>query len=309
MRNNQFDIIHDEEILQEGDVIFGVSTKDYVPTLEMSVGPVELGMKREVDGSLAMFEVLVTNRKIAGRTIEQIGIYRRYEANITRIFRAGVEILPTLNTTIEMGDTVRVVGKKTLLPEIQKEIGNSLQQLAVPNAVAIFLGIFMGILLGSIPIAIPGLPASAKLGLAGGPLIVALLLGHKGRLFNIDFYMAPGANAIFKELGIILFLGSVGLSSGTNFVETFSNGGYTWMLYGMAITFIPAIIVAVTARLMKFNYLKICGFLSGVTTNPPALEYANSIAPVQAQSTAYATVYPLSMFLRILTAQILILIL
>ncbi|MBR5973363.1 MAG: putative transporter [Paludibacteraceae bacterium] len=309
LRNNQFDIIHDEEILQEGDVIFGVSTKDYVPTLEMSVGPVELGMKREVDGSLAMFEVLVTNRKIAGRTIEQIGIYRRYEANITRIFRAGVEILPTLNTTIEMGDTVRVVGKKTLLPEIQKEIGNSLQQLAVPNAVAIFLGIFMGILLGSIPIAIPGLPASAKLGLAGGPLIVALLLGHKGRLFNIDFYMAPGANAIFKELGIILFLGSVGLSSGTNFVETFSNGGYTWMLYGMAITFIPAVIVAVIARLMKFNYLKICGFLSGVTTNPPALEYANSIAPVQAQSTAYATVYPLSMFLRILTAQILILIL
>jgi len=164
LRDYKFDIIHDEEILQEGDVIFGVSTKDYVSTLEMSVGPVELGMKREVDGSLAMFEVLVTNRKIAGRTIEQIGIYRRYDANITRIFRAGVEILPTLNTTIEMGDTVRVVGKKTLLPEIQKEIGNSLQQLAVPNAVAIFLGIFMGILLGSIPIAIPGLPASAKLG-------------------------------------------------------------------------------------------------------------------------------------------------
>ncbi len=309
LHNDQFDIIHDDAELHEGDVIYGVSTQDYVHKLEMTVGPVEVGMKREVDGSLAMFEVLVTNRKIAGRTIEQVGIYRRYEANITRIFRAGMEILPTLNTTIEMGDTVRVVGKKTLLPEIQKEIGNSLQQLAVPNAATIFLGIFLGIVLGSIPFAIPGLPASAKLGLAGGPLIVALILGHKGRVFNMDFYMSPGANAIIKELGIILFLGSVGLSSGTNFAETFANGGYIWMLYGVAITFIPAMTVSIIARFMKFNYLKICGLLSGVTTNPPALEYANSIAPVQAQATAYATVYPLTMFLRILSAQILILVL
>ena len=309
LHNDRFDILHDDDVLQEGDVLFGVSNKDYVPSLEMAVGPVELGMKREVDGALAMFEVLVTNRKIAGRTIEQIGIYRRYEANITRIFRAGMEILPTLDTTVELGDTVRVVGKKTLLPEIQKEIGNSLQQLAVPNVVAIFLGIFLGILLGSIPFAIPELPASAKLGLAGGPLIVALILGHKGRVFDINFYMTPGANALMKELGIILFLGSVGLSSGTNFVETFSNGGYVWMLYGMIITFVPAMLISVTARIMKINYLKICGLLSGVTTNPPALEYANSIAPVQAQSTAYATVYPLTMFLRILSAQILVLIL
>ncbi len=309
LRNGQFDIFHDDDTLQEGDVIYGVSSKDYISNLEMTVGPVEVGMKKEVDGTLAMFEVLVTNRKIAGRTIEQIGIYRRYEANITRIFRAGMEILPTLNTTVELGDTVRVVGKKTLLPDIQKEIGNSLQQLAVPNVVAIFLGIFLGILLGSIPFAIPGLPASAKLGLAGGPLIVALILGHKGRVFDINFYMTPGANALMKELGIILFLGSVGLSSGTNFVETFSNGGYVWMLYGMIITFVPAITISIVARFMKVNYLKICGLLSGVTTNPPALEYANSIAPIQAQSTAYATVYPLTMFLRILSAQILILIL
>ena len=175
--------------------------------------------------------------------------------------------------------------------------------------VSIFLGIFLGVIVGSIPFAIPGLPASAKLGLAGGPLIVALFLGHKGRLFNIDFYMTPGANALMRELGIILFLGAVGLSSGTNFVSTFESGGYNWMLYGIAITFIPAMLISIVARLLKFNYLKICGFLAGVTTNPPALEYANSIAPVQAQSAAYATVYPLTMFLRILTAQLLILVL
>lgn len=309
LRNGEYVIAQEMEKLQKDDVIYGVSTQDSIQKFEMTIGPLEPNLKHEVDGDLAMFEVLVTNRKIAGRTIEEIGIYRRYEANITRIFRAGMELLPTLNTTVELGDTVRVVGKRKLLPEIQKEIGNSLQQLAIPNMASIFLGIFLGVLLGSIPIAIPGLPASAKLGLAGGPLIVALLLGHKGRLFNIDFYMTPGANALMRELGIILFLGSVGLSSGTHFVETFSNGGYTWMLYGVLITLIPALIISSIARLMKFNYLKICGFLSGVTTNPPALEYANSIAPVQAQSAAYATVYPLTMFLRIMTAQILILIL
>jgi putative transport protein len=308
-RNEEYVIPKETEKLQKDDVIYGVSTQDSIQKFEMTIGPLVPNLKHEVDGDLAMFEVLVTNSKIAGRTIEEIGIYRRYEANITRIFRAGMELLPTLNTTVELGDTVRVVGKRKLLPEIQKEIGNSLQQLAIPNMASIFLGILLGVLLGSIPFAIPGLPASAKLGLAGGPLIVALLLGHKGRVFNIDFYMTPGANALMRELGIILFLGSVGLSSGTHFIETFCNGGYTWMLYGVLITLIPALIVSSIARLLKFNYLKICGFLSGVTTNPPALEYANSIAPVQAQSAAYATVYPLTMFLRIMTAQILILIL
>lgn len=309
LRNGMYVIAPDTELLEKEDVIYGVSTRSSIKKFEKTIGPLEPGLMREVEGSLAMFEVLVTNRQLAGRTIENIGIHRRYEANITRIYRAGMEILPTPTTTVELGDTVRVVGKRTLLPEIQKEIGNSIQQLAHPNMVSIFLGIFLGVVVGSIPFAIPGLPASAKLGLAGGPLIVALFLGHKGRVLNIDFYMTPSATALMRELGIILFLGSVGLSSGTNFASTFANGGYNWMLYGVAITFIPAIVISIVARLMKFNYLKICGFLSGVTTNPPALEYANSIATVQAQSAAYATVYPLTMFLRILTAQILVLVL
>jgi putative transport protein len=306
-REGQFIAPMDKEILIEGDVIYGVSASHLIDNLQLKVGPVEIGNKREITGALAMFNVLVTNRKIAGKTIEQIGIYRRYEANITRIFRAGMEILPTLNTTLELGDTVRIVGKRALLPEIRNEIGNSVKELSIPNTIPIFFGIFLGVVLGSIPIAIPGLPAPAKLGLAGGPLIVAILLGYKGRIGKMDFYMTPGANSMMRELGITLFLACVGLSSGTNFASTVSNGGSVWMLYGALITFVPVMTVAIIARLMKFNYLKICGIISGAMTDPPALEYANSIAPAQAQSTSYATVYPLTMFLRILTAQILIL--
>ena len=218
-----------------------------------------------------------------------------------------MEILPTLDTTVEFGDTVRVVGKRELLPEVRHELGNSVKELAHPNVIPLFMGIFLGVILGSIPIFLPGLPAPAKLGLAGGPLLIAILLGHKGRIGSLDFYMTPGANMMLKELGIILFLCCVGLSSGGQFVETLSKGGSAWLLYGALITFVPIFIVSLVARFMKLNYLKICGVISGAMTDPPALEYANSIAPVYAQASAYATVYPLTMFLRILLAQTLIL--
>ncbi len=167
----------------------------------------------------------------------------------------------------------------------------------------------MGILLGSIPIFIPGLPAPAKLGLAGGPLIIALLLGHKGRIGKMDFYMTPSANHFIRELGIVLFLGCVGLGSGKHFWETIVNGGYMWMLYAAIITFLPLMVAGIIGRFLKINYLTICGYLAGSMTDPPALEFANNIAPVQAQATAYATVYPLTMFLRILMAQLLVLLL
>ncbi|ALO17345.1 Aspartate/alanine antiporter [Salinivirga cyanobacteriivorans] len=294
--------------LREGDILFGVSASYLIDNLKLKMGEVRVTDKKIVTGNLAMFNVLVTNQKVAGKTIEQIGIYRRYEANITRIFRSGMEILPTNTTTLELGDTIRIVGKRDLLPEIKNELGNSVKQLAHPNMIPLFVGVFLGIIVGSIPIFIPGLSAPAKLGLAGGPLLIAIILGHKGRMKNVNFYMTPGANMIIRELGIILFLACVGLSSGGEFVETLVNGGYKWMLYGALITFIPIFTIAAIARILKFNYLKICGVISGAMTDPPALEFANSLAPVQAQSTAYATVYPLTMFLRILLAQILILI-
>ncbi|MDR0349264.1 MAG: putative transporter [Tannerella sp.] len=294
--------------VRQGDIICGVSAQNRIEIVAFKIGKVEV-MKtpEDISGPLAMINVLLTNQELAGKTIEQVGIYRRYPANITRIFRSGMKILPTLETTLELGDTVRVVGKKEILNDVKKELGDSVNELAKPNIISIFLGIFAGIILGSIPIFIPGLPAPAKLGLAGGPLLIAILLGYKGRIGKLNFYMTPGANLFMRELGIILFLSCVGLLSGEKFVETIQNGGWQWILYGVAITLIPILAVGIIARIMKVNYLKICGCVAGAMTDPPALEFANSIAPVQAQATAYATVYPFTMFLRVLLAQILVL--
>jgi putative transport protein len=260
-----------------------------------------------VTGKLGMRQVVFTNKSMAGKTIKEIGLSRRYPVNITRIFRAGMEIMPDEEDTIEFGDTLRIVGERKVLKEVAKLLGNSMKELSHPNIIPILIGIFAGVLIGSIPIAIPGLPAPAKLGLAGGPLIIALILGHKGRIGKLDFYMTPGANLFIRELGIVLFLACVGLSAGKNFVQTVAEGGYMWMVYGALITLVPLLIIGVIARMLKLNYLSICGLLAGSMTDPPALEFANSISPVQAQSTAYATVYPLVMFLRVLLAQVLVL--
>lgn len=301
-------IAREDTILQQNDIITGASAAKWIDDISLKLGPVEIVGKKEISGDNAMAHILVTSRKLAGKTIGQIGISRRYEANITRIFRAGgQEILPSMDTPVEIGDTLRVVGKKDIMNQIKAELGNSVRELAVPNTVPVFLGIFLGIIVGSIPFFIPGLPAPAKLGLAGGPLLIAILLGHYGRIGKFDFYMTPGANLMIRELGIVIFLSCVGLLSGHKFVETIVNGGYMWMVYGAIITLVPIMIVATIARFLKFNYLTICGMISGSMTDPPALEFANAIAPVQAQATAYATVYPVTMFLRILLAQVLVL--
>jgi putative transport protein len=308
VRNGESIVATDDEIIRKGDVICGVSEQKMIENLNFKIGNVKIsGNIAEIAGPLAIINVLMTNPKLAGKTIEQVGIYRRYPANITRIFRSGMKILPTLHTTLELGDTIKVVGKKDILNRVKKELGDSVNELAKPNILSIFFGIFLGIILGSIPIFIPGLPAPAKLGLAGGPLLVAILLGHKGRIGNLHFYMTPGANFFMREIGIILFLACVGLLSGGKFAETVLSGGWRWMIYGMAITFVPILIAGVIARLMKINFLKICGCIAGSMTDPPALEFANGIAPVQAQATAYAAVYPLTMFLRVLLAQIFVL--
>lgn len=307
-RNGESVVATDDEAIREGDILCGVTSENMIENLQFKIGTVSIATnKDEITGPLAMINVLVTNKNVAGKTIEEIGIYRRYPANVTRIFRSGMKILPTLQTTLELGDSVRVVGKKDILNDVKKELGDSINELAKPNIVSIFLGIFLGVLLGSIPIFIPGLPAPAKLGLAGGPLLISIILGYKGRIGNMSFYMTPGANYFMREFGIILFLSCVGLLSGEKFVETIQNGGWQWMLYGIGATLIPILLMGFLARLMKVNYLKICGFIAGSMTDPPALEFANSIAPVQAQAAAYATVYPLTMFLRVLLAQIFVL--
>lgn len=306
-RNGEFFMPEETEIIQQNDMLYGVSTESSFSMLELKVGPLNNTGELEVTGKLGMRQVVFTNKSMAGKTIKQIGLSRRFPVNITRIFRAGMEIMPNEEDTIEFGDTLRIVGERKALKEVAKLLGNSMKELSHPNIIPILIGIFAGVLIGSIPIAIPGLPAPAKLGLAGGPLIIALFLGHKGRIGKLDFYMTPGANLFIRELGIVLFLACVGLSAGCHFVQTLSEGGYIWLGYGAIITLVPLLIVGLVASFMKLNYLSICGLLAGSMTDPPALEFANSIAPVQAQSTAYATVYPLVMFLRVLLAQVLVL--
>ncbi|TKG95318.1 putative transporter [Puteibacter caeruleilacunae] len=306
-RNGEFIAADSEVILQEGDRLYGVSTQERFNNIELQVGKINTTGEREITGRLGVKQVMITNKKIAGKTLKEIGISRRFPVNITRIYRNGSELMPTGEDSIEFGDTVRIVGEKEALPKVASLLGNSVKELSHPNILPIFMGILSGIFIGLIPIHIPGLPAPAKLGLAGGPLLIALILGHKGRIGKLDFYMTPSANLFIRELGIVLFLACVGVSSGKYFIQTLLDEGYIWMLYGVAITFLPLIIFGVIARLLKLNYLSICGLLSGSMTDPPALEFANSIAPVQAQSTAYATVYPLVMFLRVLLAQVLVL--
>lgn len=306
-RNGEFLAIDSDFIIEQGDKLYGVSTPMNFKNIELNLGKINETKEQEISGRLGMQQLRITNKKLAGQSIKQIGISRRFPVNITRIYRNGLELMPTEEDSVEFGDTVRIVGEKTALPEVANLLGNSIKDLSHPNILPIFMGILFGVLIGLVPIQIPGLPAPAKLGLAGGPLLIALILGHKGRIGKMDFYITPSANLFIRELGIVLFLACVGLSSGKYFVETLLNEGYIWMLYGMAITFVPLIIFAIIARIMKLNYLSICGLLSGSMTDPPALEFANSIAPVQAQSTAYATVYPLVMFLRVLLAQVLVL--
>ncbi|MDD2279304.1 MAG: putative transporter [Bacteroidales bacterium] len=305
---NEYIVPDAKIILEEGDIIIGLCKQAEIGTLKAFIGDVSLQPKFKMSENLTMRHILVTNKKIAGKTLKSINLTSMFPANITRIFRGETEIIPTGYTTLEFGDTIRVVGNTEKMDKVATFLGNSQRDLSHPNLIPLFIGIFLGILVGSIPIFIPGLPAPAKLGLAGGPLIIALILGHKGRVGKLDFYMTPSANRFIRELGIVLFLACVGLGSGGDFWETLVNGGYMWMLYAAIITFVPLFIVGIIGGLMKINYLTICGYLAGAMTDAPALGFVNDMAPVQAQATAYATVYPLTMFLRILCAQLLVLI-
>lgn len=305
-RKDEMIVASDDLVIEPGDVIYGAASEINFPDIELKVGKITLQEKRNLPGNLAMFHVLFTNRKLAGKTIEQIGIYRRYEGNITRIYRSGIEILPTSDTVVEMGDLLRIVGKRSLLEEIRNELGNSVKELTTPNTIPIFLGIVLGVIVGSIPIFIPGLSAPAKLGLAGGPLLMAIFFGHKGRIWRLSTHISPGANMFLREFGILLFLACVGIGSGGGFVDALLNGGLRLMGYGALITIFPVIVMGIIARIFNFNYLELTGALAGSMTDPPALEFANTLYPSNAQSAAYATVYPLTMILRIIIAQVLI---
>jgi Predicted permease len=296
--------------LETGNTIF-VATE----TTERSKVLTLIGTEVEMDwdknnGNLVSRRILVTQESVNGKSLGSLQLRKTYGINITRINRAGVDFLATPSVVLQMGDRVMVVGHEQSVKNVEKVLGNSLKRLDHPNLGPIFIGIALGVLLGCIPFTFPGIPQPVKLGLAGGILIVSILIGRFGPNFHLTTYTTAGANLMLREVGISLFLAAVGLSSGEHFVETvFTTNGLMWVGMGFAITIVPLLVVGCFARgFLKMDYFEIMGFIAGSTTDPPALAYANSSSNNDRSAIAYSTVYPLTMFLRVLTAQFLILI-
>ncbi|WP_439239013.1 putative transporter [Lonepinella sp. BR2919] len=261
-----------------------------------------------IKGNLRSQRVVITNEKVLGKSIRALAFHQKYGVVISRLNRSGIELVPTAHTTLQFGDVVHIVGNADVIDNVIAELGNMQSKLQHVQMLPVFLGIGLGVLLGSIPFHIPGFPVALKLGLAGGPLVVALILARIGSIGKLYWFMPPSANMALREIGIVLFLSVVGLKSGGNFVSTLTDGnGLEWMGYGFLITFVPLMLVGVIARLYaKLNYLSICGLLAGSMTDPPALAFANAIKEDHgAAPLAYATVYPLTMFLRIISPQLL----
>lgn len=253
--------------------------------------------------------IVITKPELNGRSLGSLRLPFGYRLNATRLNRAGVDLVANPNLTLQMGDRLTVVGKKEDINRLAEKLGNSMKRLNEPNMITIFVGILLGIILGSVPLAIPGMSSSMKLGLAGGPLVVAILIGRFGYKFKLITYTSTSASLLLREIGICLFLASVGLNAGGDFVNTVISGdGLLWVFWGVLITVIPLLIVGIIGRWrFNLNYFTLMGLIAGSNTDPPALAYANKIAGNDAPAVAYSTVYPLTMFLRILTAQLLIL--
>lgn len=309
LRNGLIMLASSDTILRENDTILVVTQKKFIDEVLSLIGQKSKTDISTVSGPITVRQVIVTNKKVSGKELADLKIRTKYNVNITRILRSGIELVASPGLRLQMGDKLTIVGDEISIANAAGELGNSVKRLDEPNLVPIFIGILAGVLLGSVPIHIPGIIRPLSLGLAGGPLIVAILLSRYGHKFSIVSYTTPSANLMLREIGIVLFLASVGITAGEKFIPTLTSGeGFKWMGYGAIITLLPLITVGVYARLrMKKNYLEICGLLSGSMTDPPALAYANSIADCEAPAVAYATVYPLVMFLRIFVAQVLIL--
>ena len=259
-----------------------------------------------LDSQLVSRRVVMTKPSINGKKFADLHLRTKYGINITRVNRAGVDLIPYQGMELQVGDRVMVVGSEKAIAQVADLLGNSMKKLREPNLVTIFVGIALGVLLGSIPLL--NVPQPVTLGLAGGPLIVAILIGRFGTHFHLVTYTTMSANLMLREVGITLFLAAVGIGAGDGFVDAIVGGGYRWVGYGVIITVVPLLIVSLIARLgMKVNYYTLMGLIAGSTTDPPALAYANSTAGNDMPAVSYATVYPVVMFLRVLTAQIFIL--
>ncbi len=301
-----------DTVLEEGDKVLVVTSQDEVDKLRILFGqevPMHVGDWVEKDHHLVTRRVTVTKSSLTGKKLKNLHFRGAYEVSVTRVIRAGVELVARPDLYLQMGDALICVGAEENIQRVAETVGNSSGALDKPNLVPIFLGIVVGIIFGSLPIRFPGIPQAIKLGLAGGPLIIAILIGHFGPRYKITTYTTMSANLMIREIGISLFLAAVGLGAGENFVSSIVNGGYWWILYGALITIVPLCITFVIARVFAhLNFYQICGLISGSCTNPPVLAFAQGMYGSDYSSVNYATVYPLSMFLRVLVAQLLILI-
>ena len=297
--------------LYENDKVLVVSNLKNINIIEAFIGK-RIDMDKsdwdKLDSQLVSRRIVITKPQINGKSIGQLQLRTLYGVNITRVNRAGVDLVADSRLQLQLGDRVTVVGSEAAIANVEQLLGNSLKRLREPNLVSIFIGIALGVLLGSIPFLIPGIPQPVKLGLAGGPLIVAILLSKFGPNFKLVTYTTMSANLMLREIGIALFLACVGLGAGEGFVETVINGGYKWIGYGVIITMVPLLIVGIIGRkTCKLNYFTLMGLISGSMTDPPALSYSNATAGNDVPAVSYATVYPLVMFLRVITAQLMIL--
>ena len=303
------ELVDSNTVLNPHDIIRIVSDKRHEKDLQVLGEITHYGFRgRERSNHPISRRIVVTRTECNGKRLSSFDVRHRYHATITRINRAGVELLATPDFILQLGDRIMVVGDRDDVRQVADIFGNELKRLDLPNLMPIFFGIFLGVLFGSLPIAIPGMNISFKLGLAGGSLIVALLIGRFGPYYNMVTFATTSANMMLRQVGLTLFLAAVGLSVGDGFVSTIMDGGYMWVLYGLLITMIPLALVGFVAyKVMKINYYKVVGLLIGAMTGAPALGYAQGLSDKNDQaSVCYATVYPLTMFLRVMAGQLLI---
>ena len=312
MKGDGIVIATGETILDEGDKVLVVTSQEEVDKVRIIFGeevPMHLEDWEQKDHHLVTRRLTVTKSSLTGKKLKDLHFREAFGVNVTRVIRSGVELVARPDLYIQMGDAIICLGPEANIKRLAERVGNSSGDLNKPNLVPIFLGIVVGIIFGSLPIRFPGIPQAIKLGLAGGPLIIAILLGHFGPKFKITTYTTMSANLMVREIGISLFLAAVGIGAGENFVSSIVNGGYWWILYGALITMVPVALTFVIARLIaRLNFYQICGLISGSCCNPPALAFSQGMYGSDYASVNYATVYPLSMFLRVLVAQLLILI-
>ena len=310
-------LVHEGELcIPNRDTIFHVGDQMLIVCADADqeaimafIGPkLDIDFEQQ-DQPLVSKRILITNPNINGKTLASMHFSSVHGVNVTRVTRHGMDLFASAGLPLQVGDRIMVVGPEDAVERVSNKMGNSIRRLDAPNIATIFVGIFIGLIFGSFPLAIPGMPVPVKLGLAGGPLIIAILIGRYGYKIHLVTYTTTSANMMLREIGLVLFLASVGIKAGANFFETVIDGdGLLYVLTGFLITIIPILVVGPIARMkFKFNYFTIAGMIAGTYTDPPALAYANSICSKEAPALGYSTVYPLSMFLRIFTAQIIVL--